>query len=104
LRGDALAGQALGMRRVISEDAMRRALSRRDEQQSRQWLRPALMQCVRDVLDQPWVWDRDASIKALFGHQEGATLGYNPPKIAGPSPVLHTYWVGNLRLVLDVCH
>ena len=43
LRGDAVAAQALGMRRVISEDAMRRGLARMDEEQSRKWLRPALM-------------------------------------------------------------
>ena len=28
--------------------------------------------------------------------------GYNPTKPARPSHVLHTFWVGNLRLVLDV--
>ena len=102
LRGDAVAAQALGMRRVISEDAMRRALARIDEEQSRQWLRPALMRSVHDVLDRPWILDIDASIKPLYGHQEGANLGYNPHKPGRPSHVLHTYWVGNLRLVLDV--
>ena len=102
LRGDAVAVQALGMRRVISEDAMRRALSRIDEDSSSKWLLPALMHSVRDVLDRAWVLDIDASIKPLFGHQEGATLGYNPHKPGRPSHVRNTYWVGNLRLVLDV--
>ena len=63
LRGDAVAAQALGMRRVISEDAMRRALARMDEEQSRKWLRPALMRSVSDVLDRPWILDIDATIK-----------------------------------------
>jgi hypothetical protein len=102
LRGDAVAAQALGMRRVISEDAMRRALLRIDEDASAKWLRPALMSSVSDVLDRPWILDIDATIKTLFGHQEGATLGYNPHKLGRPSHALHTYWVGNLRLVLDV--
>ena len=102
LRGDAVAAQALGMRRVISEDAMRRGLARMDEEQSRKWLRPALMRSVSDVLDRPWILDIDATIKTVFGHQEGATLGYNPHKPGRPSHALHTYWVGNLRLVLDV--
>ncbi|MDO9147232.1 MAG: transposase [Hydrogenophaga sp.] len=43
-----------------------------------------------------------ASIKPLYGRQEGAALGYNPGKPGRPSHVLHTVWVGNLRLVLDV--
>jgi hypothetical protein len=103
LRGDAVAAQALGMQRVISEDALRRALGRIDEQASAAWLRPALMSSVREALDQPWVLDIDASIKPLYGRKtEGAELGYNPHKPGRPSHVLHTYWVGNLRLVLDV--
>jgi hypothetical protein len=102
LRGDAVAAQALGMDKVISEDAMRRALTRIDETASSAWLRPALMSSVREALSQPWVMDIDASIKPLYGRQEGAELGYNPNKPGRPSHVLHTYWVGNLRLVLDV--
>ena len=29
-------------------------------------------------------------------------IGYNPTKPGRPSHTLHTYWIGNLRLVLDV--
>ncbi|MFM7188067.1 MAG: hypothetical protein ACKO14_09650 [Armatimonadota bacterium] len=50
LRGDAVAAQALGMNRIISEDAMRRALTRIEEEQSRQWLRPALRNSVHTAL------------------------------------------------------
>ncbi|TCV02165.1 DDE family transposase, partial [Roseateles saccharophilus] len=102
LRGDAVASQALGMNKVVSEDALRRALQRIDEPSSEAWLRPALLDSVREALDRPWVLDIDASIKPLYGRQEGAELGYNPHKPGRPSHVLHTYWVGNLRLVLDV--
>ena len=102
LRGDAVAAQALGMNRVVSEDALRRALERIDENASAAWMRPALMHSVREVLDKPWVLDIDASVKPLYGRQEGAQRGYNPTKPARPSHVLHTFWVGNLRLVLDV--
>jgi hypothetical protein len=52
-------------------------------------------------LDQPWVLDLDTTVKPLFGHQQGAEQGFNPHKPGRPSHVLHTYWVGNLRLVLD---
>ena len=102
LRGDALAAQLLGMNKVVSEDALRRALERIDEASSTTWMRPALMRSVRDALDKPWVLDIDATIKPLYGRQEGAELGYNPAKPGRPSHVLHTFWVGNLRLVLDV--
>lgn len=102
LRGDAVAARALGMQRVVSEDALRRALARIEEPASARWMCEALMHSVRPGLDRPWILDIDASIKPLYGRQEGAELGYNPHKPGRPSHVLHTYWVGNLRLVLDV--
>ncbi len=46
--------------------------------------------------------DIDASIKPLYGRQEGAELGYNSAKPGRPRHTLHAFWVGNLRLVLDV--
>jgi len=79
-----------------------RALLRIDQDSSAKWLRPALMTSVSDVLDRPWILDIDATIKTVFGHQVGATLGYNQHKPGRSGHALHTYWVGNLRLVLDV--
>jgi Transposase DDE domain group 1 len=100
LRGDAVAAQALGMNKIVSEDALRRALERIDEASSMAWMRPALMHSVRQAL--PWVLDIDATVKPLYGRQEGAQAGYNPAKPGRPSHVLHTFWMGSLRLVLDV--
>ena len=102
LRGDAVAAQTLGMNKIISEDALRRALGRIDEAASTAWMRPMLMHSVRPALDKPWVLDMDATIKPVYGRQEGAELGYNPAKSGRPSHVLHRFWVGNLRMVLDV--
>jgi Transposase DDE domain group 1 len=64
-------------------------------------MRAALMESVRDALNRSWILDLDATIKPLYGHQEGAEVGYNPHKPGRPSHVLHTFWMGNLRLVLD---
>jgi hypothetical protein len=71
-----VAAQALGMAKVVSEDALRRALERIDEAASAAWMRPSLMHSVRGALDRPWVLDIDASIKPLYGRQEGAEIGY----------------------------
>ena len=90
------------MNKVVSEDALRRALERIDETSSAAWLRPSLMHSVREVLSRPWVLDIDASVKPLYGRQEGAEISYNPAKRKRPSHVLHTFLVANLRLVLDV--
>ena len=102
VRGDAVAAQALGIAGMVSEDAVRRALKTIEAPASEAWMRPCLMRSVASALDRPWVLDIDASVKPLYGHQQGAEVGYNPHKPGRPSHVLHTYWVGNLRLVLDV--
>src|SRR5712691_1571053 len=85
IRGDGVAAQALGLRGLVSEDSIRRALKAMDPAASEPWMRTALMASVRDALDRPWVMDIDATIKPLYGHQEGAELGYNPHKPGRPS-------------------
>jgi len=101
VRGDAVAAKALGLRGMVSEDSVRRALAAMVPAASEPWMRGALMSSVREALDRPWVLDMDATIKPLYGRQEGAQIGYNPHKPGRPRHVLHTFWVGNLRLVLD---
>ena len=101
VRGDAVAAKALGLQGMVSEDSVRRALKAMAPEASEPWMRNALMASVREALDRPWVLDMDATIKPLYGRQEGAEVGYNPHKPGRPSHVLHTFWVGNLRLVLD---
>jgi hypothetical protein len=63
LRCDAVNPPLLGMSKVVSEDALRRALAKIDETASAQWLQAHLDYCVRPLLDEPWVLDVDATIK-----------------------------------------
>src|ERR1700747_1644092 len=84
LRCDAVNPPLLGMSKVVSEDALGRALAKIDETAGVQWLQAHLDYCVRPLLDEPWVLDVDATIKPLYGHQEGAVVGYNPPKPGRP--------------------
>lgn len=102
LRGDKVSAQLLGMSKIISEDGLRRALLRMDGNESREWLCPHLLASVKPALERPWILDIDTTVKPLYGHQDGAMIGYNPKKPGRPSHSLHTYWMGNLRLVLDV--
>ena len=102
LRGDGVSPQILGMSKIVSEDTLRRALARMSADQSQGWLRPQLLTSVRAALDTPWILDIDTTIKTLFGQQSGAEVSYNPHKPGRPSHALHTYFVSNLRMVLDV--
>jgi len=102
LRGDGVSPQILGMSKIVSEDALRRALARLTADESQNWLRPQLLASVREALNTPWILDIDTTIKTLFGKQSGAEVSYNPHKPGRPSHALHTYFVSGLRLVLDV--
>ena len=102
IRCDGVNPVLLGMRKVISEDGLRNALKSIDEKQGVSWLDSHLSDSVVPLLDAPWIMDTDTTIKPLYGHQEGAEVGYNPKKPGRPSHVYHTYLMAGLRLVLSV--
>ena len=102
LRCDAVLPELLGMKKIVSEDAVRRAFKAIDETDGAVWLRGHLAFCVEPLLAEPWILDADTTIKPLYGHQEGAVLGYNPKKPGRPSHCYHTYSMASTRLVLDV--
>lgn len=102
IRNDGINPALLGMGKVVSEDAARRAFQDCEEETCLEWMRRHLKISYGPLLDEPWVLDIDSTVKPLYGHQEGARLGYNPKKPGRPSHVYHTYFIGALRLVLDV--
>ena len=102
LRGDGVLPELLGMKKIVSEDAVRRAFKAIGAVEGGEWLQRHLDYCAAPLLSEPWVLDIDSTVKPLYGHQEGAMLGYNPKKPGRPSHVYHTYTMAGLRLVLDV--
>ena len=102
LRADRVNPTSLGMSKVCSEDSARRAFTEADAAAIAAWQHRHLKSCWEPALDQPWVLDIDTTIKPVYGHQEGATLGYNPAKPGRPSHAYHTYFIARLRVVLDV--
>lgn len=105
LRNDGVNPAMLGMQRVLSEDALRRALSHLAERDvlATDWMARHLRDSAWGLLAaNEWILDVDATIKPLYGHQEGAVVGFNPHKPGRPSHVNHTYWASPLRLALRV--
>jgi DDE family transposase len=102
LRCDPVNPPLLGMHRVVSEDSVRRNLQKMDEAKGLAWLQEHLDYCTTPLLGEPWVLDMDSTIKPLYGHQEGAEVGYNPHKPGRPSHCYHTYQLSSLRLILRV--
>ena len=75
------------MSKVISDDSAIRALKRMDETAAVQWLQGHLQSCYEPLLSTPWILDVDVTVKPLYGHQEGAKVGYNPHKPGRPSHI-----------------
>lgn len=102
IRCDGVNPGLLGMSRVISEDALRRALKAIDAKEGTAWLDDQIRHSTEPLLDVPWVLDIDTTIKPLYGHQQGAKVSYNPHKPGRPSHSYHTYLMAGLRLVLGM--
>jgi hypothetical protein len=102
IRSDTVIPDLLGMKKVVSEDSARRGLINIPEVEGMMWLEKHLDKTYNPLLQEPWILDIDTTIKPIYGHQEGAEIGYNPKKPGRPSHVYHTYIIANLRLILDV--
>lgn len=102
VRADNVNPGLLGMNKVVSEDAVRRAFGQMDESCGMQWLKKHLGRGYEALLGLPWILDGDTTVKPLYGHPEGAVVGYNPKKPGRPSHAYHSYLMANTRLVLDV--
>lgn len=102
VKTDKVNGPLLGMNKIVSEDSVRRALIKIPELESIEWLTTELKNCYSEILTIPWILDVDTTVKCLYGHQEGAVVGYNPKKPGRPSHIYHTYMIANIRMILDV--
>ena len=100
IRCDGVNPGLLGMNKVISEDALRRALAAIPETEGVAWLDGHLGESFLPLLDAPWILDIDTTVKPLYGKQEGAVVSYNPKKPGRPSHSIHTYIMAGLRLVV----
>jgi hypothetical protein len=86
LRCDSVIPELLGMNKIVSEDAVRRAFAAIDEDEGAAWVRRHLDYCTEPLLAEPWIFDIDTTVKPLYGHQEGAVgRGRYPASARGAS-------------------
>jgi hypothetical protein len=102
IRSDSVLPELLGMERVRSEDAVRRAFLKGEAEPYAGWLHAHLESSYEEILKEPWILDMDGTVKPLYGQQEQAVRGYNPSKHGRPSHVYQTYFIAAIRMVLDV--
>ena len=102
LRSDPVLPELLGMTKIVSEDAVRNGLKAMPETEGAEWMQKHIDLCTAPLLGEEYIIDIDTTVKLLYGHQEGAVVGYNPKKPGRPSHVLHTYMLAGPRLVMGV--
>jgi hypothetical protein len=102
LRNDPVSAEVLGISKMVSEDSVRRAFKRGTQEQWDEWLTKQERTVYEPLLSEPYILDIDNTVKPIYGHQEGAEIGYNPKKPGRPSHNYHTFLIGTLRIVLGV--
>lgn len=102
LRNDAACMELLGLTKIVSDESVRRALKRCDEAKLDAWLSRHEREVTESLLQYAYVIDVDNTVKPIYGHQEGAEVGYNPQKPGRPSHNYHSAFVGTVRMTLTV--
>lgn len=102
IRGDSVLPGLLGIKRLRSEDSVRRAFANQDEDALTLWIDTQTGKTFDALLEHDWVLDLDATVKTLYGKQEEARVGYNPAKPGRPSHVYQVMVLAAAKLVLNV--
>jgi len=102
IRSDGVLPKLLGISRFRSEDSIRRAFEKQDEDELTLWMDRQMDITYSVLLRYEWVLDLDATVKTLYGRQEEAKVGYNPHKPGRPSHAYHAMLLSAARLVLNV--
>lgn len=104
LSGDILTAKMFGIKKFMSCDSIRRAVEKmaRLGPATEKWQKDIMRSLLLPVIQNEHILDLDPTIKPLYGHQEGAELGYNPHKPGRPSHCLHTLVIAEPRLVIAV--
>ena len=102
LRHDEAARELLGLGEVVSDATVRRAFREADEKDLDEWLSKHEREVYEVLLSFRYILDIDNTVKPIYGHQEGAELGYNPVKPGRPSHNYHSFFIGRARIALGV--
>lgn len=94
----------LGMEKVVSEDAARRAMKAMIEEDAGVFWLDAQLRLSTEAATAAgsWILDTDTTVKCLYGKQEGAVVSYNPAKRGCPSHNYHSCFMANTRMALRI--
>ena len=102
IRHDEAARELLGLDEIVSDATVRRAFKSSSEKALDEWLSRHEREVYDILLSFKYILDIDNTVKPIYGHQEGAELGYNPIKPGRPSHNYHSFFIGRARISLGV--
>jgi hypothetical protein len=102
IRHDEAARELLGLDEIVSDTTVRRAFKNCSEKALDEWLSRHEREVYEILLSFKYILDIDNTVKPIYGHQEGAELGYNPIKPGRPSHNYHSFFIGRARISLGV--
>ncbi len=102
LRGDGVMASMLGVKTLRSEDSVRGAFEKTEEEKLTLWMDLNLGETYEALLNNEWILDLDATVKRLYGRHGEARVGYNAAKPGGPTHVQHALLLARAKLVLKV--
>ena len=103
LRHDPAIPELFGMKRIASDDTIRRFFKSIDIKNARSWIADAALP-IRSTLPKDFILDWDSTVITRYGHQEDAVVGYNPAKRGRPSHHPLLAMVADTRLCLHFSH
>ena len=68
------------------------------ERELDEWLSRHEREVHEVLLSFKYILDVDNTVKPIYGHQEGAELGYNPVKPGRPGHNYHSFFIGRARI------
>ena len=88
LRGDGVLRELLGMKQIVSEDAVRLGFKAIGEIEGREWLQHHLDYCPAPLLSEPWILDADFDRQAALRPSGRGRAWLQSQKARTPQPCL----------------
>ena len=83
------------MNKLVSEDSARRAFKQVDQEACHSGSSDTSSGATKSGSNRAGFSDVDATVKPLYGSQQGGQLGHHPAKPGRPSHAYHAYMAGS---------
>ena len=91
LSGEGVLPELLGMKKIVSEDAVRRGFKAIGEIEGREWLQRHLDYCTAPLLSEPWILDANSIVKRSTAIRKGPCMATTPRSLDAQPCIPHLH-------------